>query len=562
MRRRKFIQQIGYTVPAVMLGPSFIRNLLPRETVSGSVIIVGAGAAGLYAAKVLKDAGINVTILEASGLHGGRIRPLYGFGDFVIEIGAEEVHGKGNTTGDPPSFLWSSINAYNPDLLIDDSAFKEFYALSSTTYGIDPPYWDAGLEQAWNFYLNIYTYAGDDILMSDYLFSEFGIDESDPYWPIYESWIGSEWGSSIKRFGMNSIAVSENLWLTGDKNYVLDESYLDLLDTLFFEPVLENIEYNKQVTSVDYSSGSVEVICADGSNYSADKILITVPLTILKGGEINFTPPLPVEKISAIETIGMGAGMKIVLKFSETFWNEDVFYFTFYGNASGGWSPLKPKTGATNNILTLFIMGERAEYLSSLGEAAIDDVLAELDLLFDGAATEKFTDSYIQDWYKEPFIKGAYSFPAPGTYESEIISKRLDLAEPIDCKLFFAGEATNNNHPATVHGALESGARAALEILDCPFTSIQNSITGIDEIEMGVAEHEIFLYLSASNPISFQLKLFDMEGKIISELYNVDNFAGEIELKFPTPQLSSGIYLLEFISSNTKMSKKIFIGEK
>jgi hypothetical protein len=361
---------------------------------------------------------------------------------------------------------------------------------------------------------------------------------------------------------MKSMAVSENLWLTGDKNYVLDDSYLTILDTLFFDPVLENILYDKQVSSVDYSGSQVLVNCADGSVFSADKILITVPLPILKNNEIAFTPALPESKLNAIETIGMGAGMKIILKFTEAFWDEDVFYFTFYGNATGGWSPLKPKTGATNNILTLFIMGERAEYLSSLGEDAISEVLSELDLLFDGAATAKFVDSYIQDWYKEPFIKGAYSFPAPGTYESEIISKRLDLVEPIDCKLFFAGEATNNNHPATVHGALESGARAALEILDCPFTPIQNSVTGIDEIEMGIAEHEIFLYLSASNPISFQLKLYDMEGKIISELYNGDISSGETELKFPIPHVSSGIYLLEFISSKHIMSKKIFIGEK
>ena len=62
----------------------------------------------------------------------------------------------------------------------------------------------------------MYSYTGDDIFMSDHLFTEYGIDESHPYWHIYEAWIGSEFGTSIKRIGMKSIAISENLWLTGE----------------------------------------------------------------------------------------------------------------------------------------------------------------------------------------------------------------------------------------------------------------------------------------------------------------------------------------------------------
>ena len=116
MRRRKFVKTIGTLIPGALMIPSFLSAKPIPKITSGTVIIVGSGAAGLYAAKTLKDAGMTVIILEASAVHGGRIRPLTGFGDFNVEAGAEFVHGKGNDAGDPPSFLWSSINAYDPGL--------------------------------------------------------------------------------------------------------------------------------------------------------------------------------------------------------------------------------------------------------------------------------------------------------------------------------------------------------------------------------------------------------------------------------------------------------------
>jgi len=161
MRRRKFVRNLSLLVPGMLINPSFLKATLSPKLTSGNVIIVGAGAAGLYAAKVLKEAGINVIILEASDTHGGRVKPLEGFADFHVEAGAEFVHGKGNTAGDPPSFLWSSINDYNPDLLLEYGAYKEMYQIG-TGYEVEP-YWDADLEAAWQFYLNMYAYTGDDI---------------------------------------------------------------------------------------------------------------------------------------------------------------------------------------------------------------------------------------------------------------------------------------------------------------------------------------------------------------------------------------------------------------
>ena len=153
---------------------------------------------------------------------------------------------------------------------------------------------------------------------------------------------------------MKSIAILDSLWLTGDKLYVLDTGYRDLLDTLFFEPVLPIIQYNKVVNAVTYSDAGATVTCADGSTFTADKCVVSVPLPILKENSISFNPVLPETKINAINTIGMDGIIKLALKFSTNFWGDDIFDLTIAGYSTYLWAPGLNKTGATNNILMCF----------------------------------------------------------------------------------------------------------------------------------------------------------------------------------------------------------------
>lgn len=106
-------------------------------------------------------------------------------------------------------------------------------------------------------------------------------------------------------------------------------------------------------------------------------------------------------------------------------------------------------------------MGEKAEYLSGLGDGAIDVALADLDTLYGGStATDRYQDARIMDWYTEPTIRGAYSYPSPGSTDA-----RAALAASVGDTLFFAVEATHTEGQfATVHGAIETAERAVGEV--------------------------------------------------------------------------------------------------
>ena len=281
-------------------------------------------------------------------------------------------------------------------------------------------------------------------------------------------------------------------------------------------------------------------------------------ITILKENSIVFEPILPAEKINAIETIGMGAGMKLILKFSQTFWTDEIQGMTLDGYTSYLWSPGLGKTGATNNILICFIMGENAEYMSSIDAGAVDVALAELDLLFAGAASLYFIESSIQDWSLEPFIKGAYSFPSPGTYTTETESCRLDLAASVDCALFFAGEATNNYHPATVHGALESGARAAAEIIECLSVGT-NEILVSDIVHLYAENSVVYFELNTQRITTARFSVYNLSGSKVVKLFFDKVPAGKNTWSFSVSDLAKGNYILEADLDGVKYSEQVSI---
>jgi monoamine oxidase len=191
-------------------------------------------------------------------------------------------------------------------------------------------------------------------------------------------------------------------------------------------------------------------------------------------GAVRFVPPLPEEKQNAIQKIPMGHVFRIVLVFRDRFWegldipgtnaHEDSGQLGFIHRPDAvvpTWWTLLPLHAP---VLVGWAGGTGAERLAGKSEAEfVSEALGSLKRIFGASETSLqkiLLRSYIHDWNIDPFSRGSYAYlPVDG------LAAQQALARPIQRTLFFAGEATSVGHIGTVHGAIESGQRAAKEIL-------------------------------------------------------------------------------------------------
>ena len=414
-----------------------------------TIYIVGAGIAGIYAAYILKKKGWKkICILEASNRVGGRIRPLTGFANFPLELGAENIHGRNSVCYEFMEYTHAPIHPkqghcyyyYKNAILHRQEALKV-----------------PVLKTALQFFEYQRYYYKDEMTVAGYL-------KNQPYYPetahILESF-SLEYGTTSNKLGMYSLAVEEAAWASGEQDYRLDQSFLAAFDPLIDE-VKQYIQFNTQIKVVDYQTREVILFDQHQKSYRSNFALLTLPLAVLKRGDIFFTPALPDEKITAITALGMDDGLKIFLKFKKAYWAKDMEELIGGTICSAYLNPGLGKLGATP-VLTAYIMGDKASTLKQYHRNKIIRLLvAELDEMFGNSIASRYLeDAYIMDWGASPFISGAYSFPGPHT-----LGAREKLARPLKSRLFFAGEATNcHGHASTVHGAMESAEQAVAAIL-------------------------------------------------------------------------------------------------
>ena len=222
-----------------------------------------------------------------------------------------------------------------------------------------------------------------------------------------------------------------------------------------------DIRREQVVHSVNRANGRVHVATQD-SEYVAANVIITVPLGVLKTGTISFTPELPEDVAGAIDRIEMGVFNKIFLRFPERFWDEEAYAIRQLGGPSCPWHSWYNVSAISGTpMLLTFAGGDMGRKIEEMTDnEIIDSVLESLRRMY-GDAVLPPVDHWITRWNSEEFTRGSYSYiPVGSTYEDQDT-----MAKPIDGVLHFAGEATWSADPATVHGALLSGHRAAERVL-------------------------------------------------------------------------------------------------
>ena len=442
MDRRHFIKQStllsigGLLIPSTFLSTCRKENLFEDINYDGKVIIIGAGAAGLYAAYILKSKGINFQILEASSKYGGRLGKLTGFANFPIDTGAQWLHGKNSILGD-------LITKSNTTITLDDSETKYWFNNQLVN----------SLPQ------NTDIFEGDnlpDISYKDYALQK-GLGNEYKY--IVENIAGDQ-GAAASRLSVFGNNQDEENWISGDDDFKFQETFFDLFDKQIASEVKDKILLNTIVSKIDYSQSEIIITASNNRLFNADKVIITVPIPILKSGDIQFIPALQNEKTNAFSKIGMDAGMKVFLKFNNKFFDQNIIG----GAICAAYADDSIGKAQSDNILLAFIMGDQAAYLTALANdtAITNALLQELDMMYNGQATTSFIASHVENWTTNPFVKGAYSYSTVGMGDARKIA-----TQAISKKLYFAGEAMNiNGHHQTVHGAVETGYREVMNILN------------------------------------------------------------------------------------------------
>jgi monoamine oxidase len=434
---------------------------------SYDTLVLGAGIAGLAAARALADAGQRVALTEARDRIGGRIFTHHALtgnsGEPVsIELGAEFIHGH-------PPVSWDLIREAKLNTYELDGASLSFvrggFHASAEDYG------DAGsvIDEMMSWLAK--QARGTDMSFAQYL-DRAGIDESRGRRAT--AYVEGFNAADSRVIGVAALAQQQRAedQIQADELFHIEAGY-DALPTFLsdrFRAAGGTLLLRHPVRRVRWSQNAVAIsgVDAAGENFElhAERAIVTLPLGVLQAGTVEFEPA-PQEILSNAARMAMGPVVRISLSFDAKFWQQDIsFLLTRDEVLSAWWTPM-PKPIP---LITGWAGGPKAAALAlRIGadanpKALLEESLGALSRLY-GIATRDLHSRLISwhthDWQADPYSRGAYSYAPAGA-----LNASANLTLPVADTLYFAGEHTDTTgNWGTVHGALGSGLRAAAQVL-------------------------------------------------------------------------------------------------
>jgi monoamine oxidase len=487
--RRRFLKQVSAGIGAVYAGMVFPGNSsaasksLKKKSSNGSrVLILGAGLSGLAAAWELKEAGHEVTLLEARTRPGGRVYTLRS--PFTDNLHAE-------AGGIAFSSTYTQASRYIEKLGLEKSDWKfpelkALYHLNGRRFAVGPndqPDWPYNLTKK-------EQELGPGGIVKQYLLNTLPDGASNP-----QSWDQSslqeldkmttaeymkskgaskgaiklihdtQWfGMSIYEGSALSAIMSDFGLFMGGRPFVLKEGN-DMLPIKMANRLSDNIRYGVRAVAINENDRGVEVMAYRGDtseSYHADRVICTLPATVLR--DIRFNPELPDDKRIAIENISYTDTTRTFIQVDRGFWFDEGVT----GSASTDLpiqqvsrQPLS-ETGGKNEraVLESHMVGAGARRMSTWPEnEIIEQTLKHMKKVHPQILHHQ-EGNVVKSWGTDPYALGAYSQPAAGQ-----VTAYLKPLQEAHGRIHFAGEHTSILR-STMEGALRSGVRAATEVND------------------------------------------------------------------------------------------------
>ncbi|MEO1191927.1 MAG: NAD(P)/FAD-dependent oxidoreductase [Pseudomonadota bacterium] len=409
------------------------------------VVVVGAGAAGLSAAKELQAHGLECVVVEGAPRIGGRACSREIAPGVWFDLGCGFLHqGKTNPFVPIAEALGIELNHGHSDLLSKLRGFRHGRALE----GEDAAEFE-------RFFFACETELAASVARGEDRAIVELVDQDTAFFPPYASLL-----AAVNSLDVDDVSAADYIGFAqseeGEKSDIpVPKGYGNLVKAwggdvaVTLDCAAERIDWSGPGTSVETVKGRLRSRVA----------LVTVSTGVLAADSIRFSPALPDWKVDAYLALPCGTVNKTCLHFDRDIFGPDgPGLYTTWGT-TGPAALFEANVNATNTA-TVFTSGRHGTWLEQQGQAAAEAfALDSVASVFGNAIRKQVTACLTTAWASEPWTRGAYSCARPAQAK-----QRQALARPIDDLLFFAGEATIQGANATCHGAYLSGIRAAQEI--------------------------------------------------------------------------------------------------